>query len=155
MLTGTTWVDPRKPNPSADQGGWLNELTWLGLQELSHVCKERFDGFDDSFGANLAVWRTVYDSQAPIMAEWPGSWEKKLTFFQRLMVVRVLRPDRCIAAVQELIVKEMGKNFITPPTFNLEVCFNDSRNSTPIIFVLSPGADPISELQKLAKNMGF
>ena len=65
MLTGNTWVDSKKPNPSADSNGhatWLNELTWLGLQELSAVCKETFDGFDDSFAANLAVWRAVYDS---------------------------------------------------------------------------------------------
>ena len=49
----------------------------------------------------------------------------------------------------------MGKQFITPPTFNLEISYNDSKNSTPIIFILSPGTDPIAELQKLAKAKGF
>lgn len=33
--------------------------------------------------------------------------------------------------------------------------FNDSMNSTPIIFVLSPGADPIAYLVNLAKQKGM
>jgi dynein heavy chain len=48
--------------------------------------------------------------------------------------------------------QELGKAFVTPPPFNLAKSFSDSTNKTPIIFVLSPGADPMSELQKLAEQ---
>jgi len=33
----------------------------------------------------------------------------------------------------------------------MEKSFSDSQNNVPIIIVLSPGADPMQELQKLAK----
>jgi dynein heavy chain len=46
----------------------------------------------------------------------------------------------------------MGKEFITPPPFDMEKSFLDSTNKTPIIIVLSAGADPMSELVKLAKT---
>ena len=58
-----------------------------------------------------------------------------------------------IPAIQKLIKKDkdLGKSYITPPPFDLAKSFADSTNKTPVIFVLSPGADPMSELEKLAK----
>lgn len=72
------------------------------------------------------------------------------------MLLRVLRPDKVIPIIQKLIKteKELGKGFITPPTFDMKKTLNDSRPSTPIIIVLSPGADPMAELQKLAAVEG-
>ena len=68
--------------------------------------------------------------------------------FRKLIVLRILRPDKVIPAIQKLIKKdkELGAKFITPPPFDLTKSFVDSTNKTPIIFVLSPGADPMSEI---------
>jgi dynein heavy chain len=55
--------------------------------------------------------------------------------------------------IQKLVKKEkeLGPEFISPPPFDMEKSFNDSYNNVPIIIILSPGADPMSDLQKLAK----
>jgi len=45
----------------------------------------------------------------------------------------------------------LGKVFIESPVFDLKGAYSDSTPTTPIIFVLSPGADPISYLLGLAK----
>ena len=37
----------------------------------------------------------------------------------------------------------------------LESTINDSQSNTPIFFILSPGADPVSEVQKIARKRGF
>ena len=83
---------------------------------------------------------------------WPGEWNE-LTNFRRILVLRILRPDKVTAAINILIEEEneLGKSYIVPPPFNLAKSFSDSTNKTPIIFVLSPGADPMSELSKLAE----
>jgi len=47
----------------------------------------------------------------------------------------------------------LGPLFIESPGFDLKGSFNDSTCTTPIIFVLSPGADPITYLLNLAKEM--
>jgi dynein heavy chain len=59
-----------------------------------------------------------------------------------------LRPDKVIPAIIKLIKKdkELGKAYTSPPPFDLAKSFSDSTNKTPVIFVLSPGADPMTEL---------
>lgn len=52
-------------------------------------------------------------------------------------------------------MQEMGTNFIEPPPFDLRACYEDSTCSTPLIFVLTPGADPMTELLRVAEELGF
>eukprot|EP00952_Eustigmatos_sp_NYUAD-ZCMA_P002351 10420-Eustigmatos_ZCMA.PRE.1 len=59
-----------------------------------------------------------------------------------------------VPAVQSFLSNEMGTRFIEPPPFNLKACYDDSVCSTPLIFVLTPGADPMTELLKLADELG-
>lgn len=49
----------------------------------------------------------------------------------------------------------MGASFIEPPPFDLRACYEDSSCSTPLIFVLTPGADPMTELLRVADELGF
>jgi len=71
------------------------------------------------------------------------------------MFLRVFRPDKVIPVIQKMIKKEkeLGKEYIIPPPFDMEKSFSDSSNKVPIIIVLSPGADPMNELLKLAGTM--
>ncbi len=50
----------------------------------------------------------------------------------------------------------MGSKFTEPPAFSLSASFENSASHIPLIFILSPGVDPLSHLFKLAheKNMG-
>ena len=68
------------------------------------------------------------------------------------MLVRILFPDKYSKAVQKLITLEMSDTFIQPPPFNLEATFADSEAHTPLIFILSPGADPRLEIINLATS---
>jgi dynein heavy chain len=58
-------------------------------------------------------------------------------------------------AVKEFVKEEVGPFFIESPPFDLVGCLEDSSNVTPIIFVLSPGADPIAYLTALAVEKGM
>lgn len=58
-------------------------------------------------------------------------------------------------AIQSFVAQHLGSSFTEPPPFNLAGAFLDSSNTTPLIFVLSPGADPMADLLKLADELRF
>jgi dynein heavy chain len=66
--------------------------------------------------------------------------------------MRVIRPDMLTIAVSDFVVFKIGDYFISPPAFDLGVVFKDSGPATPLIFVLSPGADPLASLEKYAES---
>lgn len=42
-----------------------------------------------------------------------------------------------------------NQNYVQPPTINYDKIFNQSNEKSPIVFILSPGADPLMDVQKL------
>lgn len=69
--------------------------------------------------------------------------------------MKLIRPDMFIILAQALVIQELGKAFLEPPAFNLESLFKESDYLTPLIFILSSGADPRQEIQTLAEKLNF
>ena len=85
----------------------------------------------------------MYDHDAPHKQTLPGNWDADLNDdgvpFERLCILRCLRPDRVIPMVTDFVTTLFGAQYTEPPPFSLEECFADSSPLSPLIFILSPG----------------
>nr|XP_022323965.1 dynein heavy chain 7, axonemal-like isoform X6 [Crassostrea virginica] len=149
LLTGGIGLD----NPNANPTDWLPSKAWDEICRLEDM--DQFKGMRTKFISQKDGWREVYDSVDPMHQKMPGDWDEKLQTFQKLLLLRCLRPDKITPAVQEFVTEKLGKKFIEPPPFDLPKSFNDSNPTSPLLFVLSPGADPMSALLKFADDQGF
>lgn len=71
------------------------------------------------------------------------------------MLLRCFRVDRVYRCVVIYISNTMGEEFITPPSVGLDAIYEQSTPTMPVVFILSPGSDPTSELIKLANNLNM
>ncbi|XP_069503771.1 dynein axonemal heavy chain 3 [Ambystoma mexicanum] len=149
LLTGGVALDNPYPNPSPE---WLSDKSWSEIVRASNL--ESLSGFMDHVKANVAQWKIIYDSTKPQDETFPGKWGH-MKGLDRMVILRCLRPDKIIPAVQEFISESMGKIYIEPPTFDLAGSYFDSNACAPLIFVLSPGADPMAGLLKFADDLGM
>lgn len=97
--------------------------------------------------------QAVYDAADPVSSPLPSPWSTKVDAFQRLLLLRVLRPDMLTTAIHSFVKGSMGQRFVESPPLDLEVCYGDSTATSPLIFVLSPGSDPMSMLLKFAERL--
>lgn len=96
----------------------------------------------------------MYDSSMPQEFKYPSPFDA-LKGLDKMVVLRTLRPDKIVPAVQEFIVDNLGQSYIEPPTFDLPGSFGDSNCCAPLIFILSPGADPMNALLKFGDDRGY
>jgi len=66
-----------------------------------------------------------------------------------------VRSAQVVPAATNFVTEKLGKNFVEPPPFDLAKSFADSNCCAPLIFILSPGADPTMALLKFAADKGF
>jgi dynein heavy chain, axonemal len=135
------------PNPQ-----WLADSSWDNITELAKLAN--FHGIIESFEQYPRDWFQWFQSGEPENTAMPGEWDS-VNELQKMLIVRSLRSDRVPFCVTKFIVNNLGSKFVEPPILDLNSVYEDSLPKTPIIFVLSPGVDPLTNLTALAEKMDF
>nr|XP_034175500.1 dynein heavy chain 12, axonemal isoform X3 [Osmia lignaria] len=150
FLTGGVALAAIPGNPAP---AWLPDKSW------AEICRSNvlssFAKFQQSFLDHLSDWKNYYDLLNPEDSPLPHPWEAVLTPFQKLIVTRIIRTDKVMIMIQRFVKAGMGLNFIVPPPFDISKSFADSSFLIPLIFILSPGSDPMEALTKYAESTNF
>ncbi|KAK3083644.1 hypothetical protein FSP39_000711 [Pinctada imbricata] len=134
---------------------WFPEEGWEDCIRLAETFPEKFGGLLEDIERNEKIWKKWYDHDTPESLPFPLKYEESLSDFQRLKLLRCFRVDRIYRAVEEYVTKCMGEKYVTPPIISFESIFEQSTPTSPIVFILSPGSDPASDLIKLAERIEF
>ena len=133
----------KKPKDWVPDAVWLNTVAMSGLPNFSDMC--------ESVTRNDGLWRLWFDSEAPEASKIPD-YEDKASKFERMCVVRAWREDRTLIAAAEYIAEALGPRFVESVPLSMEGVLAETTPRTPVIAVLSPGADPTKLIEDLAKK---
>lgn len=144
---------------------WFNKGVWTKLEEMSSTI-EMCAGFNTKFVLNITQQNEILSEHKGIHKSFPGfdHIEKKdkktrsdiKEIFLKLNVIRICKPEFMIPSMKVLIEKFMeNSKFIEPPPFSLKNAYLLSKQWIPIVFILSPGADPLTEIIKFSRDFNL
>lgn len=58
-------------------------------------------------------------------------------------------------ACRLFVEEKLGVKYVEKRTIPFEVSFQETGPATPVFFVLSPGVDPLKDVEALGKKLGF
>uniref|UniRef100_G3TTP3 Dynein axonemal heavy chain 14 n=1 Tax=Loxodonta africana TaxID=9785 RepID=G3TTP3_LOXAF len=79
-------------------------------------------------------------------------WEK-LTSFQRLILVKILRPECLKNSVRKFVTESLGNEYLHTTEINLKEPYKESSARTPLILIHSDGIDPTGLLLRFAQEL--
>ena len=119
----------------------------------SHYDKATFDGLSDNIESLPEAWKAYKESDETWLADPPGRFGESLDAFQRMCLVRIFREEKLIFAFEHYVRSQIGDEFVDPIPVRLNEVYPDTNNATPVIFVLSVGADPTGMLSRFGTTM--
>ena len=157
LMRGGVDVEPDDENSIE----WLPDNTWAACSSLSRM--NGFETFTSDLVESAPRFREWFNLGNPETEKLPLDWrELDKSPFLKLLAVRALRPDRMSAALKKFIGDTLpGGNFFVDVDAQLnsyqilENLYEDSTSTTPLYFILSPGVDILSDVEKLAKKCGM
>ncbi|KAL8567586.1 hypothetical protein ACOMHN_054399 [Nucella lapillus] len=131
---------------------FLNSHQWGGIKALSEMSE--FNNLDKDIEGSAKRWKTFVECECPEKEKFPQEWKNK-TPLQKLCMMRCLRPDRMSYAVRMFVEDKMGTKYVEGRSIEFAKSYEEMDRATPIFFILSPGVDPLKDVEALGKKLGF
>uniref|UniRef100_A0AAX7T9Q1 Dynein axonemal heavy chain 17 n=1 Tax=Astatotilapia calliptera TaxID=8154 RepID=A0AAX7T9Q1_ASTCA len=131
---------------------FLSNHSWGGIKALCSM--EEFRNLDRDIEGSAKRWKKFVESECPEKEKFPQEWKSKSSL-QRLCIMRALRPDRMTYAVRDFVEEKLGSKYVIGRSLDFAVSFEESGPATPMFFILSPGVDPLKDVEKHGRKLGY
>jgi len=136
---------PQNPLPHL-----LKTEAWDLVYALELQYPEQLEGLCENM-KNKKSWEIYSSSEDPLKARIPCGFHDKLDSFQKIIMLKIFRPETLLFAFNKFVTENLGEYYSESPSSTMEQLYQDSDKITPVIFVLSQGADPTNQLIKFAE----
>uniref|UniRef100_A0A8C4MCN2 Dynein axonemal heavy chain 9 n=1 Tax=Equus asinus asinus TaxID=83772 RepID=A0A8C4MCN2_EQUAS len=131
---------------------FLSHQAWGGVKALSSM--EEFYNLDRDIEGSAKSWKKFVESEYPEKEKFPQEWKNK-TALQRLCMMRAMRPDRMTYAMRDFVEEKLGSKYVVGRALDFATSFEESGPATPMFFILSPGVDPLKDVENQGKKLGY
>lgn len=136
-----------RSNRAFPEGAWRH---FLGLEMIGDD-DGLFQDVTRKFMMSSEEWSRWYQSSCPedepLPADFAGAGAG-----QKLCILRALRPDRFTFALKKFVTASLGQDFASRPAFSMESIYELASASIPILFLLTPGVDPVAWLENFGRE---
>ncbi|KAJ3267030.1 Dynein heavy chain 6, axonemal [Chytriomyces hyalinus] len=141
-------------NPPRPPSRFISDLVWNNVCDMGLAVNDLMF-LQEHIAQYPSEWDDLMDYADPYNEPIPGEHLVKLTDFQRLMIIKVLREEKLVPSIIQFVSKNLGQEFIDIPPLDLMKVYRDTTPKLPMIFILSSGSDPTSGLMKMAASKEF
>jgi dynein heavy chain len=129
----------------------IADSRWNQLSAIGKVLPS-FAPIPGRIQGNLAKFSEFLTSDS---TDIPHDFGAGLEEFEQVLFFRTIAVDRLSRVVQMFVENHLGVEFTRSPAFDLRQSYKDTRPATPLLFILSQGADPRDHLLRLAGELGM
>jgi dynein heavy chain len=155
LLRGVGTLDmskrPRNPDPE-----FFTDKTWDLVYGIQCNAMEHCGDICEHITSNLDDWKEWTSQDEPHKSPLPLNYDEvnELHYFHYMLLIKAMCGEKVVFAIQEHTRRSLGEDFIIFPSATMQDLYEGSSRSTPIVFVLSTGADPSFMLLRFADEMG-
>jgi dynein heavy chain len=171
VLTGPT-SDLTENGPPKPDVEWMDNAMWNEILTASNLpamrrtdfTPEEFEKYDadksgtvelhEHISGEIQQWQNIYDCVDAHLEAYPSAFNN-LDPLEKMAVLRAMRMDKITDAVILFVASKIGQKFVEPPTFDIAKSYADSKNTIPLVFILSPGVDPTADVIEFAEKLGM
>jgi dynein heavy chain len=143
---------PLEPRAQTESLKFMPESAWAAVLGLESV--PVFSNLPSQMESEALQWRKWYQDEKAEEQDLPKSC-KDCTMFQRLLLLRAMRPDRLTGALTKFIEENLGAQYINQAPFDIYKTYEEMSPKVPMFFVLFPGVDPTPEVERVGATNGI
>ncbi len=116
---------------------------------------------------NFEEWFKWLSEEHPEDVALPAPWNEELTMFQKLMLVRIIKPQNLPDCLRKLVREVLGADYAAERSSSstssggpasgvmaeLTEMYSELKPTDPILLLVKLGADPTTSLREFAEEM--
>ncbi|CAO2605458.1 Dynein axonemal heavy chain 6 [Lemmus lemmus] len=155
-----------KERPPKPEASWLSLYMWFSCCDLEETFPV-FEGLTKiillhPISVRIGSFETYINPQ-----NWEGYgkskqeegkdriWGSAFSSFHKLILIKCCKEEKVVFALTDFVIENLGKQFIETPPVDLATLYQDMSSSTPLVFILSTGSDPMGAFQRFARESGY